>query len=256
MIVDAKKHFKALILELRRCPTNCTQVKLMQIFGEMFLLERVFFDIKGAYLWTKARDLTFCWASHCIRRTVVEVLGETYQNFLPKDYVCEVEGGCYGYNPAGDLWAELVSGVLTSEGYESVAGEDSLYGYFGVAYPEDFGELAECARVAELDLSSFWGQHVLLCLLSLFVDDGAASGIPRLLTRCHDVIDYVFEVKIWLSGLEPQRMLAFYYSAKRELIPSFSSTIYVSSEEYNTHKLQKIWQFCGKIGLEIPNRPV
>jgi hypothetical protein len=49
VLVDAKKHFKVLILELRRRPTNCTQVKLVQFFGEMFLLERVFFDIKGAY---------------------------------------------------------------------------------------------------------------------------------------------------------------------------------------------------------------
>ena len=43
----------------------------------MFRLERVFFDIKGAYLWTKVRDLTFCWASHHIRSTIVEVLGGT-----------------------------------------------------------------------------------------------------------------------------------------------------------------------------------
>ena len=214
--INPQERFKDLIIDLRRKPTNTFHIKLVMLWTSFFQLIPDFFDILGAYLWTRLPNGTFVWAPQEIRNAVANML-PSHSLFRDKSYVCPLEGGLYGYTVVGDLWHDLLNGSLCEGGWEQI--DDSLHLFSGVPEYADFEKVCVIAENQPLNdaekvfVDTLRGRNntvVTLATLAIFVDDGCVGGVTRIKVRLRELLDYLFELKEWLAGDVPRRMLSLY----------------------------------------------
>ena len=195
-IIDQKILFADLIIDLRRRPTNTTEVRLVLVFGASrpgYI--SIQFDITGAYLWTRADELSkrdidiFLDADSTLRESIFRLTN--WQHACDHSYLFPKLGGIYGGACVGDLWSDLAFRVLQHLGWEPLLeNSESLY-----VFQEEGHVIGLCA---------------------IYTDDGTCSGRPDIIEKLRENLKHYFEVREWDSFDQSTRMLSVHYQICEE----------------------------------------